>query len=109
MTMLKIIYDGDKITLNPFDKDDSVMVELNEFLQGCLRVYRKTFEIDIKIDYDAKEIEAASSESIRRYLGRITDEPDMDLVLLLQDIFNEEEIVIPEETYILGRRYSDDL
>lgn len=96
MSKLKVICENENITLDPFDKNDSVMAELNEFLQGCrIRPVIPPLEIDIEMDFDNGMITALFSGNGERYTSPITDELDNDLIDLVGFILEVEEIEIP--------------
>lgn len=100
MNKLRVIYDGNKITLEPFNEKDSVIVEFNNFLQSYIASYSVPFQLDIEINYIAKEIKVSCSTSTRSYTSLISDELDTDLIFLVGDVLDEEELLTPVESHI---------
>ena len=91
MENIKLIYDNNRITITPFDKDSLSMIIFAEYLNHNLDLLKYPFEIDIRIDYEKGQIEAIHKNE--HFLTFIDDTLETKLILLIGRLLLSEGLV----------------
>lgn len=98
MERLKIHYNGDEISINPFNTNNEDILELNDYLQDFIDSYSVPFELNIDIDEEKIVVSSPNFPTI--YNAKVVEPLSDKLISVVATALTEEELLLPVESHI---------